>query len=324
MHPGRGTFCSMDQISPNKSCALIGAPAQSGTRARGCLMGPDALRTAGLQDMLEELGCSVEDKGNLRTPTLKQRSHSHPNVHHLAETGAWIEAISAEAYSSAAAFDMTVVLGGDHSVAAGSIPAFARYASDCDQPFYVLWLDAHPDLHLLSSTESGNLHGTPMAYCLGCDGFEGQYPPLPAVLQPERLCMMGLRSVDPAERQLISELGIEVHDMRRIDENGIAEPLARFLDRVAADNGRLHVSLDVDFLDPSIACAVGTTVPGGATFREAHLIMEMLHDSGLVTSLDLVELNPAMDDRAKTARLMVDLTASLMGRTILDRPTRTH
>jgi arginase len=136
--------------------------------------------------------------------------------------------------------------------------------------------------------------------------------------------MMGLRSVDPAEAELIAETKITVHDMRDIDENGVKRPLEAFLGRVAAANGALHVSLDVDFLDPSIAPAVGTTVPGGATFREAHLIMEMLCDSGLVTSLDLVELNPFLDERGRTATLMVDLCASLVGRKVLDRPTQSY
>ncbi|MFN4170077.1 MAG: arginase family protein, partial [Pannonibacter phragmitetus] len=143
-------------------------------------------------------------------------------------------------------------------------------------------------------------------------------------ISPGNLCLLGLRSVDPPERALIRELGITAHDMRAIDENGIARLLEPFLERCARAHGFLHVSLDVDFIDPDIAPAVGTTVPGGVTFREAHLVMEMLHDSGLVTSLDLVELNPFLDDRGRTARLMVDLTASLFGRRVMDRPTRSY
>jgi len=165
------------------------------------------------------------------------------------------------------------------------------------------------------------LHGTPVAYVTGQADFDA-YPPLPASVSPENICMMGIRSVDPAEHELILDQGIEVHDMRAIDEHGVGTPLKAFLSRVQAAKGHLHVSFDVDFLDPGIAPAVGTTVPGGATFREAHLIMEMLCDSGLVTSLDLVELNPFLDERGRTASLLVDLTASLMGRRVLDRMTR--
>ncbi|WP_292205756.1 arginase family protein, partial [Mesorhizobium sp.] len=200
----------------------------------------------------------------------------------------------------------------------------ARRASEAGRPLFVLWLDAHPDFHTLDTTASGNLHGVPLAYASGQAGFSGYFPDLPAAVDPKRICTMGLRSVDPAERSALNQAGVIVHDMRAIDEHGIAPLLRAFLARVSDEAGLLHVSLDVDFLDPSIAPAVGTTVPGGATFREAHLVMEMLSDSGLVSSLDLVELNPFLDDRGRTATLMVDLTASLMGRRIMDRPTRSH
>jgi arginase len=147
-------------------------------------------------------------------------------------------------------------------------------------------------------------------------------PAFPAPVPSANICMFGIRSVDEAEHAALSASDIEVNDMRVLDEHGIVKPLRAFLDRVRAAGGMLHVSLDVDFLDPSIAPAVGTTVPGGTTFREAHLVMEMLHESGLVTSLDLVELNPFLDERGRTARLMVELVGSLMGRKVFDRPTR--
>lgn len=312
------------QTGSPKNCALIGVPTQAGTRMRGCLMGPDAMRTAGLADILMALGHHVTDLGNLRVTPDGSDVHDNVNIHSLAEARSWIKAIAAATYESAQNSDMTIVLGGDHSIAAGTVPALAKHAQDCGQPFFMLWLDAHPDMHQLTTTQSGNLHGTPVAYMLGCDGFQDHFPPLLAPVTAENICMMGIRSVDRAERRLIEETGVIVHDMRAIDEQGISVLLRAFLDRVAAANGRLHVSLDVDFLDPDIACAVGTTVPGGATFREAHLIMEMVHDSGLAYSLDIAELNPALDEQSKTARLMVDLTASLMGRSILDRPTRAH
>ena len=184
----------------------------------------------------------------------------------------------------------------------------------------MLWLDAHPDFHSLDSTASGNLHGVGVAYAAGRPGFGAHMPPNPHPVRPENICMMGLRSVDPPERAALREAGVAVHDMRAIDEHGLVRPLRAFLDRVARAGGRLHVSLDVDFLDPTIAPAVGTTVPGGATFREAHLIMEIVHDSGLARSLDLVELNPFLDERGRTALLLVDLAASLLGRSVLDRP----
>ncbi|MEY4983049.1 MAG: arginase, partial [Pseudomonadota bacterium] len=177
--------------------------------------------------------------------------------------------------------------------------------------------------HTPLSTTSGNLHGTPVAYIAGRDGFDA-FPPFPAPLPPRNICLYGIRSVDPAEHAALLTHEIAVTDMRALDERGIVAPLREFLQAVRAAGGMLHVSLDVDFMDPSIAPAVGTTVPGGTTFREAHLVMELLHESGLVTSLDLVELNPFLDERGRTARLMVDLVASLMGRKVFDRPTRAH
>ena len=219
--------------------------------------------------------------------------------------------------------DLPIFLGGDHSLSLGTVPAMAAHAASMGQPQFVLWLDAHADMHSVESTKTGNLHGTPLAYAMGQSGFR-DYPSVESPVPPENVCILGLRSVDLAERALITDLSLAAFDMRAIDETGIQDPLNAFLARVKKANGRLHVSLDVDFLDPAIACAVGTTVPGGATFREAHLVMELLHEAGLVTSLDLVELNPFLDERGMTARLMVDLCASLLGRTILDKPTRSY
>lgn len=304
------------------NCALVGAPVQSGTQQKGCIMGPDALRTAGLGAALRSLGHKVQDMGNLALPPQESRP-KHPNsaLKHLDETSAWAATLEAAAYHAAGQAELPIFLGGDHSISTGTVPGMARFAHEHGRPQFVLWLDAHPDLHNLDSSQSGNLHGTPVAYFTQQAGFVGYYPDLTHAIAPENICMMGLRSVDPAERDVLYRTEIDVHDMRAIDENGIKAPLASFLQRVRASNGALHVSFDVDFLDPAIAPAVGTTVPGGATFREAHLVMEMLCDSGLVSSLDLVELNPFLDERGRTASLMVDLCASLLGRKVLDRPT---
>ncbi|QDY71650.1 arginase [Qingshengfaniella alkalisoli] len=307
----------------SKSCCLVGAPVQTGASQPGCIMGPAAFRTAGLGATLTSLGWSVEDRGDVSMALEDVSPHPNAAIHHLAETVGWITALTKAAYDAANACDVPVFMGGDHSLSAGTVAGVAKRSKDHERPLFLLWLDAHPDLHTLESTDSGNLHGTPVAYLTGQPGFEA-FPGLEAPLDPRNICMMGLRSVDDAERDRIAELGIDVHDMRAIDENGVKAPLVAFLDRVRAANGDLHVSFDVDFLDPSIAPAVGTTVPGGATFREAHLIMELLHDSGLVTSLDLVELNPFLDERGRTARLMTDLAASLFGRRVLDRMTGSY
>lgn len=304
-----------------KSCFILGAPIETGASQPGCLMGPAALRTAGLVASLRGLGWDVRDLGDVTIPEVAPVAHPNPVLRNLAQTIAWIEALEPRAYEAAKGCDLPIFMGGDHSISAGTVPGVARAAAEAGRPLFVLWLDAHPDLHTLDTTESGNLHGTPVAYFTGQPGCEA-YPPLAAPVPPENLCLMGIRSVDAAEHTRIHDLGVEVHDMRVIDEFGVLKPLREFLERVAAANGLLHVSLDVDFLEPGIAPAVGTTVPGGATFREAHLIMETLCDSGLVSSLDLVELNPFLDERGRTATLMCDLAASLMGRRVLDRPTR--
>ncbi|WP_163267644.1 arginase [Chelativorans alearense] len=304
-------------------CKILGIPVQDGAGRMGCEMGPSALRTAGLVAALTDLGHEVSDLGTVSPAPRRPLTHGNTALRALPEIAAWTTAI-AEATYAASGEGTPIFLGGDHSISAGSVSGLARRATEIGRPLFVLWLDAHPDFHTLETTASGNLHGVSLAYACGRKGFEGYFPELPAPVDPRHVCTFGLRSVDPAERQALAAAGVTVHDMRAIDEHGVAPLLRAFLERVAAANGLLHVSLDVDFLDPSIAPAVGTTVPGGATFREAHLAMEMLHDSGLVTSLDLVELNPFLDERGRTATLLVDLTASLMGRRIMDRPTRSH
>ena len=304
--------------------SMVGAPIQAGTDRGGCLMGPDAYRTAKLSQVLTALGHTVTDLGNVMRTSAPPMSCSNAAVHHLAETVDWTRLLQRAAFDAAAACDFPIFLGGDHSMSAGTVTGMAQYAAMEGRPQFVLWLDAHADLNDLASTTSGNLHGTPVSYFLGLNGFEPHFPTVKHPINPANFCLIGARSVDPAERDIIKKLKIDVVDMRRIDEEGIKAPLMKFLERVSAVNGRLHVSLDVDFLDPEIACAVGTTVPGGASFREAHWIMELLCESGLVNSLDMAELNPFLDERGKTAYLMVDLCASLLGRTILDKPTKSY
>jgi arginase len=301
-------------------CVLIGAPVDCGKRRKGCVMGPDAYRTAGLAEVLGDLGHSVTDLGNVAPAPLRAVECANTQVHSLAETVAWTEALRDVGHQQAGQ-GIPIFLGGDHAMSLGAVAGMAAHALDVGRPLFVLWMDAHTDLHTPMTTGSGNLHGTPLGYISGAAGFDA-FAPMPGPVPASQICMLGLRSVDLAEKTLLANSDMTAVDMRAIDEHGIVRPLTTFLDRVAAANGLLHVSLDVDFLDPGIASAVGTTVPGGATFREAHLAMEVLGDSGLVSSLDLVELNPFLDERGRTASLMVDLTASLMGRRVFDRPTR--
>lgn len=301
-------------------CLLIGVPLETGQRRGGCLMGPAAYRTAGIAAAMIDLGHSVADKGDVAMAPLAQAVPLNPVVHCLPETVAWTKALAAVA-EAAMAEGFPVFMGGDHSLSLGTVAGVACFAERLGRPLYVLWLDAHSDFHTPLTTASGNLHGTPVAYLSGRSGFEA-FAPFPDPVPPEQICLFGIRSVDPAEHAALLQHDLAVNDMRVLDERGVVAPLRAFLERVRDDNGLLHVSLDVDFLDPTIAPAVGTTVPGGATFREAHLVMELLHESGLVTSLDLVELNPFLDERGRTAKLMVELVGSLMGRKVFDRPTR--
>ena len=304
-------------------CYLIGAPVDSGKARQGCLMGPDAYRVAGIGDAIKELGHEVHDMGNL-SPAPAKAPASLPS--HLVcpdETIGWTETLMAAAQDALNKGGLPIFLGGDHSLSLGSVAGAARYAATQNRPLFVMWLDAHSDYHTPQSTSSGNLHGTPLAYVAGQPGFDG-FPQVTAPVPEDHICIIGLRSVDTPERETLQNSNIRYHDMREIDETGIAKPLAAFLQTVRAANGMLHVSLDVDFLDPSFAPAVGTTVPGGASMREGHLVMEMISDAGLMTSLDLVELNPFLDDRGRTAQVMVDMAGSALGRRVFTRPTRAY
>lgn len=306
----------------DKTCILIGAPVDNGKRRQGCLMGPDALRVAGLQAALADLGLRVEDRGNLAPDSATAPATLPGHLHDAAGIIGWTTALI-RAGRAAMADGLPIFLGGDHALSLGSVAGVAAHAAQQRQPQFVLWLDAHSDFHTPHSTASGNLHGTPLGYVTGRDGFDG-FPALAHPVAEENICIIGLRSVDRAEREALQASAIRYHDMRSIDETGIARPLDAFLRDVTQAGGALHVSLDVDFLDPAVAPAVGTTVPGGATIREAHLVMEMICDSGLLTSLDLVELNPFLDERGRTAQVMVDLAASALGRRVFDRPTRAY
>ena len=295
--------------------AVIGAPIEIGTSEPGPLMGPAALRTAGLGRVLADLGHAVRDAGDIAPDTRTEGRD-------LRAVAAWTRTLSAEVEHALSEGELPLVLGGDHSLSLGSLDAVLRHCGQRGQSLDVLWLDAHADFNTPDTSPSGNVHGMPLAALCGQPGFSDLFPDADRPwLEPARVHLFGLRSIDAGERKLVSAAGLDVVDMRHIDEFGVIAPLRRILEAVRAAGSHLHVSLDIDFLDPGIAPGVGTTVPGGATFREAHLIMEMLHDSGLVASLDVVELNPFLDERGRSAKILVELVASLFGRQILDRPT---
>ena len=315
----------IDRESP-KEIAVLGAPIEIGASQMGTLMGPDALRTAGLLTLLESLGFAVEDHGNLSVAGVAALKDSPPdNARHYREIQRWMGAISARAYEMSRTGAIPIFLGGDHSLSMGSINGVARHCRETGRELFVMWLDAHADYNTPATTITGNMHGMSAAFLCGEEGLDGLLGEEPrASIAPSRLELFGTRSIDRLEKELVKLRGVSVADMRKIDEFGVSVLIRRVIDKVRAANGVLHLSFDVDFLDPEVAPGVGTTVPGGATYREAHLIMELLNDSGIVHSLDIVELNPFLDERGRTARHVVELIGSLFGQQITDRPTPTN
>jgi arginase len=305
----------------NRNIELIGAPVDVGAGRRGCVMGSEALRVAELEATLASLGYRVADRGDV-VPVADPSIMLQGAARNAAEIAGWTRALDDAAYRSMQRGAFPVFLGGDHSLSMGSVSGVARHAAEVKRPLFVLWLDAHSDYNTPATSPSGNMHGMPVAFFCGEAGFDGILPANRPLVPAKNVFQLGIRSIDPAERDAVGLRGVNVYDMRTVDERGAAAIMRDVMHTVSEAGGLLHVSLDVDFLDPDVAPGVGTTVPGGATFREAHLVMEILCDSGLVTSLDLVELNPFLDDRGKSARVMVELAASLFGRRIFDRPTQ--
>ena len=303
--------------------ALLGVPIEIGASQLGTLMGPDALRTAGIGRILDQLGFAVEDHGNMAKPGVAAAEGPPPaNAKYYDTIKGWIRDLSERSYSLASSGAVPIFMGGDHSLSMGSVNGVARYWQEQGRPLFVLWLDAHADYNTPQTTETGNMHGMSAAFLCGeggLDGLLGNHPR--ASIGPDQLDLFGIRSIDPLEKQLVFDRRVAIADMRVIDEFGVGVLIRKIIERVRARNGVLHVSFDVDFLDPTVAPGVGTTVPGGATYREAHLIMELLHDSDLVRSVDIVELNPFLDERGRTARVAVELVSSLFGLQITDRRT---
>ena len=300
------------------SVSLIGAPTDIGAGMRGASMGPEALRVAELQPMLEAQGVLVHDRGNLNGPS-NPNLPAHEGYRHLAEVVQWNQLVHSAVYAELRQQRLPILLGGDHSLSVGSISAVARHCGEQGRALRILWLDAHADFNTNVLTPSGNLHGMPVACLCG-------YGPAPLLsmggrapaISPQMIRQLGIRSVDQGEKRFVHAVGLEVFDMRYIDEMGMRHTLDQALAGMNHDT-HLHVSFDVDFLDPDIAPGVGTTVAGGPSYREAQLCMEMIADTGALASLDIMELNPALDVRNRTAQVAVDLVTSLFGKSTLMR-----
>ena len=306
---------------PTPTVSLIGAPTDVGAGTRGASMGPEALRVAGLQTALEGHGLAVMDRGNLTGPANPWQA-PEAGYRHLPEVVEWNQRVFDAVLAELQQGHLPILMGGDHCLGLGSISAVARHCANTGQTLRVLWLDAHADFNTSALTPSGNVHGMPVACLCGFGpaalsqmaGMPGGQP----ALHPSQIRQIGIRSVDAGEKRFVHEQGLEVFDMRSIDEVGMRQVMQQALAGLDG-NTHLHVSFDVDFLDPDIAPGVGTTVPGGPTYREAQLCMEMIADSGRLASLDIVELNPALDVRNRTAVLAVDLVESLFGKSTLMR-----
>ncbi len=305
----------MKHFSP---VSLIGAPTDIGAGDRGASMGPEALRVAGIFEALQARGHDVVDRGNLFGP-LNPWLPPSAGYRHLTQVIEWNREVMRAVAAELAARRVPILLGGDHSLAIGSISAVANYCRENDKSLRILWLDAHADFNTSHITPSGNLHGMPVSCLCGLGPSElvelgGRVPAIDASC----LRQIGIRSVDAGEKKLVRDQKLDIYDMRYIDEVGMKRVMEEALEGVDADT-HLHVSFDVDFLDPDIAPGVGTTIPGGPNYREAQLVMEMIADTGRMGSLDIVELNPALDNKNATAKLAVDLVESLFGKSTLMR-----
>lgn len=296
---------------------LIGAPTDVGASVLGASMGPDALRIAGLASALRARGLDVADRGNLSGPPNPQQG-VQDGFRHLIEVTAWNQAVFDAVSDALAVGRLPLLLGGDHCLAIGSISAVAQHCRLQGKRLQVLWIDAHADANTPDTTPSGNLHGMPVACLMGHGPTSLTELGGAVALQTAQLQLIGVRSVDAAEKRFVHALGIAVHDMRTIDEVGMHSVVKQALQGVDSDT-HLHLSFDIDSLDPDIAPGVSTAVRGGLTYREIQLCMEMLADCGQLGSVDLMELNPARDVRNQTAELVVDLIESLFGKSTLMR-----
>ena len=300
------------------SISLIGAPTDIGAGMRGASMGPEALRVANIVSVLQSHGLEVIDQGNLSGPANPWLPPVN-GYRHLAEVVAWNISVHSAVYSALEQGHLPILLGGDHCLGIGSISAVARHCRSAGRKLRILWLDAHADFNTSVLTPSGNIHGMPVACLCGHGPRElieigGHVPAIDA----KSIRQIGIRSVDAGEKKFVHEMDLEVFDMRYIDEMGMRVAMENALMGID-EQTHLHVSFDVDFLDPDIAPGVGTTVRGGPGYREAQLCMEMIADTGLLASLDVMELNPALDERNRTAELAVDLIESLFGKSTLMR-----
>jgi len=308
---------SFSSIVPRK-IRVIGVPLDLGQSRRGVDMGPSAVRVAGLEARLEELGHTVEDAGNIAVAIPEQKKAGDANAKYLKEITATCTKSAELVLKTLEAGKVPVVLGGDHSVAAGTVAGVAEFYRRQDQRIGLLWIDAHSDMNTPDSSPSGNVHGMPLAALMGLGPAElGNILNFSPKVRPENCVLVGIRDVDSHEKENIRKAGVEVFTMRDIDERGMRAVIEEALRMAGRGTAGYHVSLDMDWIDPEDAPGVGTPVWGGATYREAHLAMEIISDHGRMLSFEIVEVNPVIDEHNQTADLAVELTLSAFGKKIL-------
>jgi arginase len=297
---------------------IHGVPLDLGGGRRGVDMGPSAVRIAGLGERLTAMGCIVVDKGNLETPIPETRAARDPKKKYVREIARVCQKLYQQVTASLEDGAIPIVLGGDHSLAAGSVGATADAAAAKGADIGVLWIDAHGDMNTPASTSSGNVHGMPLAALLGPEPAElsriGARSPK---IRADKTVLIGIRNLDTLERERILEAKVHVFTMKDIDRDGIASVMERALEIAGRDTAGIHVSFDLDVCDPAIAPGVGTPVKGGLDYREAHMVMEMIADSGKLLALDLVEINPILDAQNQTATLGTELALSAFGQRII-------
>ena len=297
---------------------IIGVPLDLGGNRRGVDMGPSALRIAGLAERLGSLGLRVFDEGDIVTPIPEKKTAGDPRKKYIREIARVCDRLYRISLGVLHSGGIPVVLGGDHSLGAGSVAATADFLRKDDKPLGLLWVDAHGDMNTPASSDSGNVHGMPLAAILGPEPAElsriGGFSPK---VRPEHTVLIGIRNLDDREKEIVRASRVHVFTMKDIDRNGIASVVEQAIAIAGKGTGGIHVSFDLDVCDPTIAPGVGTPVKGGLDYREAHMVMEIVADSGLLLALDLVEVNPILDDRNTTALLAAELAASALGQKIL-------
>ena len=297
---------------------LLGVPMDLGSGRRGVDMGPSAIRIAGVADRLMELGHKVVDEGDIVIKNMEELKVGHERARYLGEIARAAAVIARKIERIMGLGHFPLVLGGDHSIAVGTVSGIAAHAQRQDQRVGLLWIDAHGDINTPETSPSGNIHGMPLAALLGfgADELIGVAGPPPKV-HPANVALVGIRSLDAGEKKRLKETGVQVHTMSDIDRHGVHRVMQKALARVTDGTDYVHVSFDLDAVDPTVAPGVGTPVKGGLDYREAHLIMEVLADAGVMTSLEMVEVNPILDQGNTSAAFAVELVQSAFGKKIL-------